>query len=269
MKGLQTLDRAVQILEVVGAAAATGARMTDVMHATGLGRATSHRFLRSLADQQLLEQDHDSGRYFLGTKLLVLSNAAANRFGLARHAAPGLRRLAERTADTVYLSVRLGDVAICLDRVEGAYPIRTLTLKVGDRRPLGIGAGSLALLAFLPLDEVRRLVAASAKALAEFGFDPAKLLTVVQTARRLGYAYNDGRLIPGMNAVGVPVRGHGRIPIAALSVAAIASRMDATRRSQIVGWLKEEAALLEKELGAVLDHVAGPSRATLLGSAAA
>jgi len=45
--------------------------------------------------------------------------------------------------------------------------------------------------------------------------------------------------------------------------------MDATRRSQIVGWLKEEAALLEKELGAVLDHVAGPSRATLLGSAAA
>src|SRR6185436_15021685 len=117
------------------------------------------------------------------------------------------------TADTVYLSVRLGDVAICLDRVEGAYPIRTLTLKVGDRRPLGIGAGSLALLAFLPLDEVRRLVAASAKALAEFGFDPAKLLTVVQTARRLGYAYNDGRLIPGMNAVGVPVRGHGRIPI--------------------------------------------------------
>lgn len=268
MKGLQTIDRAVQVLEVVGAAAANGARMIDVAHATGLGRATSHRFLKALADQQLVEQDSDSGRYFLGMKLLILSNAASNRFGLARHAALALRRLAERTGDTIYLSTRLGDVAVCVDRVEGAYPIRTLTLKIGDRRPLGVGAGSMALLAFLPIEEVRRLVAASAAAIAAFGLDEAKLLSMVQTARRLGYAFNDGRFIPGMSAVGVPVCGKARIPIAAVSVAAITSRMSSSRRNSIVSWLKEEAATLETELGAVLDHVAGPSRATLLGNVA-
>jgi DNA-binding IclR family transcriptional regulator len=269
MKGLQTIDRAVQVLEVIGAASTIGARMIDVMRATGLGRATSHRFLKAMLDQQLVEHDTDTGRYFLGLKLLMLSNAASNRFGLARHAAPALRRLAERTGDTVYLSVRVGDLAFCLDRVEGAFPIRTLTLKIGDCRPLGVGAGSMALLAFLPIEEVRRLVTASAAAIAVFGLDEANLLSIAQTARRLGYAFNDGRIIPGMGAVGVPVCGKARIPIAALSVAAITSRMSPSRRNSIVSWLKEEAATLETELGAVLDHVAGPSRATLLGKAAA
>jgi DNA-binding IclR family transcriptional regulator len=269
IKRLQTIDRAIRVLEVVGEAAATGARMTDVMRGTALGRATAHRFLRALADSQMLDQDPDSGRYFLGMKLLVLSDAASNRFGLARHAAPALRRLAEKTADTIYLSARLGNVAVCLDRVEGAYPIRTLTLKIGDRRPLGIGAGSMALLAFLPLQQIRPHIAANGAAIAAFGFDESKMLGMVQMARRLGYAYNDGRLIPGMCAVGVPIRGRSGVPVAAISVAAIASRMDAARRADIVALIKQEAAALEIELGAVLDHASGASQRTLLGTAAA
>ena len=60
-----------------------------------------------------------------------------------------MRRLAERTQDTVFLSARDRDEAVCLERVIGDYPIKTLTLSIGDRRPLGVGAGSLALLSAL------------------------------------------------------------------------------------------------------------------------
>lgn len=267
MQGFQAIERAVQVLEAIGEAAVSGLRLSDVMRVTGLGRATSHRFLKALVDQGLVEPDPESGRYFLGMKLLVLSGAAANRFGLARRAQPALQRLAERTGDTVYLSLRIADAAICLDRLEGSFPIRTLTLKIGDRRPLGVGAGSLALLAFLPQSEVQRIVAQQAAAASAFGFDQATLMSLAEAARAQGYAFNDQRLIPGMCAVGVPVHGRSGAPVAALSVAAIASRMDPPRRNNIIAWLHEEAANLERDLGAMLDHAAGPARAAILGIA--
>jgi DNA-binding IclR family transcriptional regulator len=267
MQGFQAIERAVQVLEAIGDASISGLRLSDVMRLTGLGRATSHRFLKSLADQGLVELDQESGRYFLGMKLLVLSGAASNRFGLARRAQPVLQRLAERTGDTIYLSLRIGDDAICLDRREGAFPIRTLTLKIGDRRPLGVGAGSLALLAFQPPAELQRIVAQQATAAAAFGFDQATLLSLAEAARAQGYAFNDQRLIPGMCAVGVPVNGRSGTPVAALSVAAIATRMEAPRRSNIVAWLREEATTLERDLGAILDHAGGPARAAILGTA--
>jgi DNA-binding IclR family transcriptional regulator len=267
MQGFQAIERAVQVLEAIGEASNSGLRLSGVMRITGLGRATSHRFLKALVDQGLVETDPDSGRYFLGMKLLVLSGSASNRFGLARRAAPALQRLAERTGDTVYLSLRIGDASICLDRLEGAFPIRTLTLKIGDRRPLGVGAGSMALLAFLPAAEIQRIVSHHASAAAAFGFDQATLLSLAESTRTQGYAFNDQRIIPGMSAVGVPISGRSGAPVAALSVAAIASRMELPRRNNIVAWLHEEASNLERDLGAVLDHAAGPARAAILGGA--
>jgi DNA-binding IclR family transcriptional regulator len=267
MQGFQAIERAMQVLDVVGESANTGARLSDVMRVTGLGRATTHRFLKALVGQGLIEIDPDSGLYFLGMKLLVLSGAASNRFGLARRAAPALQRLAERTGDTIYLSIKIGDSAVCLDRVEGAFPIRTLTLKIGDRRPLGVGSGSLAMLAFLPPAEVERIVAQQAGATAAFGFDQATLLSLAGDAKSQGYAFNDERIIPGMSAIGVPVNGRSGAPVAALSVAAISSRMAMPRRANIVTWLHEEAATLERDLGPILDHAAGPARAAILGTA--
>lgn len=267
MQGFQAIERAVQVLEAIGNASTSGLRLSDVMSVTGLGRATSHRFLKALLDQELVEADPDSGRYFLGMKLLVLSGAASNRFGLARRAAPVLRRLAERTGDTVYLSLRIGDEAICLDRLEGAFPIRTLTLKIGDRRPLGVGAGSMALLAFLPAAEIERIVSQHAATATAFGFDQATLLSQAEATRKQGFAFNDQQIIPGMSAVGAPINGRSGAPVAALSVAAISSRMEPQRRANIVAWLREESANLERELGEILDHAAGPARAAILGTA--
>lgn len=200
-------------------------------------------------------------------KLLVLSGAASNRFGLARRAAPALQRLAERTGDTIYLSIRIGDAAICLDRLEGAFPIRTLTLKIGDRRPLGVGAGSMALLAFLPQTEIQRILSQHAAASAAYGFDQATLLSLVEATRAQGYAFNDQRIVPGMSAVGVPINGRSGAPVASLSVAAVSSRMDPPRRANIVAWLHEESATIERDLGPLLDHAAGPTRAAILGTA--
>lgn len=254
-KGLyQNIGRATMVLTELAASSQEGLRLTDVVNATSLGKATVHRVLSGLVAHGLVDQDKATGRFFLSLKLIGWAMAAGDRFGLARLAGPALGRLAQRTQDTVYLSLRSGEEAICIDRREGAFPIKTLTLRVGDRRPLGVGAGSLAMLAFLPDDEVEQVIAAQGAERARFGIDEMTLRDMIATARQLGYTLNDERLIPGMSAVGVPIRRSDGQPFAALSVAAISSRLQLPRRESIAASLNQEAEQIEAELKPILSQ---------------
>jgi DNA-binding IclR family transcriptional regulator len=254
-KGLhQNIGRATMVLTALAANSAEGLRLTDVVNATSLGKATVHRVLSGLVAHGLVDQEKATGRFYLSLKLIGWAMAAGDRFGLARLAGPAMVRLSQRTQDTIYLSLRSGDEAICIERREGSFPIKTLTLRVGDRRPLGVGAGSLAMLAFLPDEEVERVLASQAAEMPRFGIDEMTLRDMIARSRELGYTLNDERLIPGMSAVGVPIRRPNGQPFAALSVAAISSRLQLPRRDSIVASLRQEAEQIEEELKPILSQ---------------
>ncbi|PRX64076.1 IclR family transcriptional regulator [Nonomuraea fuscirosea] len=255
-ESIQSIERAAAILEAVAAGDGHGRRLIDIAADTGLRKATAHRILGTLAQVGLVEQDERTSRFSLGLRLFSLGMAAANRYGLADLASECMLRLAERTHDTVYLTIRSGYEAVCVDRVTGGFPIKTLSLNVGDRRPLGVGAGNLAMLAGLPDDEIRTIVAANAPQYPHFGkLDSATIMAVVEESRELGYAFNDRLILAGMRAVGVPVLGHDGRPVAALSVAAITERMSPARRADIVAWLAEEAKALNERLREAIGKV--------------
>ncbi len=246
--GLKTVKRAASVLRALSEHGASGTRLSDLAAATGLHKATTYRILATLVGEGLVEQDQGR-RYHLGAEIWILGMAAAPRFDIRQLAAPALDRISQATGDTVFLSIRSKLEAICIDRREGSFPIRTLTLEIGSRRPLGLGAGSLALLAFLPADEIERTIAANAKSLARYrGFAPDDLRKLVAESRANGYAFNDGRIIPGMSAVGVPVFGYRDRPAAALSCAAISNRMEQDRRPTIVALLLKEAKAIARQL---------------------
>ncbi|MFD1380093.1 IclR family transcriptional regulator [Fodinicurvata halophila] len=232
-----------------GAGGSDGCRLSDIAERTGLGKTTTHRLLSALVAVGFVERGPSSRLYRLGFGLFSLG-MAARRFDVIELARPALQRLAERTGDTVFLSVRAGDEALCIDRATGSYPIKTLTLNVGDRRPLGVGAGSLALLAFLEDSQVERLLAANAAARRPYGaFDDESLWGMIVRARQQGHTFNDGRIVNAMNALGVPVHdGEGDV-VAALSIAAIRERMSAERVDELQALLKEESAALSQQIG--------------------
>lgn len=252
-KGLhQNIERATLVLSALAEGSSKGLRFAEVTKATELGKATTHRLLAGLVAHGLAEKDEATGRYFLGVKIASWAAAACNRFGIAERTAPALARLCQGTEDTVYLSICIGNEAVCLHRCEGNFPIKTLTLKVGDRRPLGIGAGSMALLAFLPDENIDAIISAQADDRASFGIDEITLRGMIDTAREFGYALNDEKIIPGMSAVGVPIHGEDGNPVAAISVAAISSRMEQPRRDNIVAMVRQEIRKIEADLRPVL-----------------
>lgn len=260
---VKSVQRAAAIIKLLADEATTGWRLSDLARASGLGKTTTHRLLNALSEAGIAYQDIESRRYFLGYELIRLGRLAT-RYDIAELARPALLRLARETGDTVFVSVREGLDALCLERQVGDFPIKTLTLEAGDRRPLGVGAGSLALLAFLPGEEVAEIVASNAPRLAGYpGFGLDQLGKLVAETRSQGYSFNEGRIVSAMCAVGVPVFDpRGRVA-AAISVAAIRERMQDERLIWIVGLLKNEAERLTRRLGEMSNAGAASSAPSL------
>ena len=244
----RSVERATALLRLV-MTHQDGARLVDLAEAAGLHKATALRLLAALERDGLIERDPASKRYTLGMDVVVASWISSRGTRLRDFGAAAIRRIADDTGDTAFLSVRSGLDSLCIDRAEGDYPIKTLTLDVGSRRPLGVGAGSLALLAFLPPDDCRRVMREVEPRLAAYrGYTPEVLRGLVDEAWRQGFAFNPGLIVTAMQAVAVPVMAANGQPLAALSVAAIHERMQPDRLAQAVDLLQQEARRMEAAL---------------------
>jgi DNA-binding IclR family transcriptional regulator len=253
----QSFGRAAVILNALAAAdVAGGLRFVDIVRTTGFSQTTVHRLLAALAEHGFVEQEAAGGgsRYVLGMRLAGWAFAAANRFGLAEVAQPIMHRLCEATEDTIYFTLRSGDLAVCVSRIEGAYPIRALVVKPGDRRALGAGAGALALLAFVRNEaEVERLIVAPDQQAgrAQRGMDEHWVRQAIATSRRQGYTVVQD-LVPGTTGIGMPIRGPSGDPIAALSLAAISPRLEPPRLEEVVRQMKAATTEIEAKVEPML-----------------
>jgi DNA-binding IclR family transcriptional regulator len=246
VRGTQSIHRAASLLRAIASHGRNGARLIDLSQQTQLEQPTARRILKSLIAEGIIMQEPESRRYMLGHLVLELGLAAAPQFNLQRLGEPSLNRIAEKTGDTVFLSARSGYDSVCIDRKEGAYPIKTLTLDVGTRRPLGVGAGGVALLMGLPDAEVDDILATNARRIQRFsGIDVPLLKSLVKRAQRLDYALNDRQITPGAISIGYPLNNPSGPPFAAISIGAISLRMGSARQRQLAAILRQEVKILE------------------------
>lgn len=245
--GTQSIERVLSLLRVVASRGRSGMRLGDITAASGLPSSTCFRMLQRLESEGVLERHAVTRKYLLGPLLYELGLLAQPRFQLAQRCENTLATLAELTQDTVYLSERRGNEAVCSARALGDYPIKALTLDVGVRRPLGVGAGGLAILCALPPSEADDIIAGHAERYPKLSaLTVERVREAVAQGREQGYAFLDGAGHPGTAAVGVIIPMLA--PMAAISVAAISSRLDPARRPEIAAQLQAQALGLSRLL---------------------
>jgi DNA-binding IclR family transcriptional regulator len=241
--GTQSIERVVGMLRVIASRGRRGMRIADVVSVSGLPMSTCFRMLQRLELEGLVYRDPLTRKYHLGPLLYELGLLAEPRYRLSELCDEALQVIADQTQDTVYLSERRGSESICTSRALGDYPIKALTLDVGIRRPMGVGAGGLAILSALPEAEADQIVAASGPQYAKFGaFDPGFLRAAVIESRARGYSFLDSAATPGTAAVGVAFPPKN--PIAAISVAAISSRLGPSRRVEVARIIQKQVRLI-------------------------
>ncbi|HET6920376.1 MAG TPA: IclR family transcriptional regulator [Jiangellaceae bacterium] len=240
--GVQTIERAFHLLEVL-AAAGGEMSISQLAEESGLPMPTIHRLLRTLVAEGYVRQQ-PSRRYALGPRLIWLGESAERL--LAAWALPHLEKLVAELDETANVAMLDGDRAVYVAQVPGTRPMRTFT-EVGRRVHLHSTGVGKALLAALPdeqmIDLVNRipLPANTERTIV----DRELLLADLREGRERGFTLDDGEQDIGVRcvAVTIPAEVH-----AAISVSAPSVRLTDDIRARAARLLRRAADELGREL---------------------
>lgn len=233
--GTQAIARAAHLLRLVTAAGVDGASAQALALRADLTRPTAHRLLTALRHEGLVDRDEATGRWLPGPELYLMGSVAASRFDITAIARDIVRSLAVRTEESAFLSVRRGDETVCLVREDGSFPIRSFVLSEGVRFPLGVASAGLAILAFLPPEEVDAYLERHDDLTERWGtaHSPARLRTRVTDTKARGYAVNPGLIVEGSWGLGAAVFTPAGEPQWALSLTGVEFRFTGDRLAEL------------------------------------
>jgi DNA-binding IclR family transcriptional regulator len=194
----RTLMRGLAVLECFGS---HGPRLTlqQIAEATGLPKATAFRLVHTLEAAGWLRHD-GLQNYSLASKVTALS-ATAPGVGILEAARPVMRDLAERSGHSVTLHTLAGNRRIWLEAIATAPILRAIHYS-RQPVPLCLGGATLALLASMPPLELQTLLPGAAESM---GCPVPELQSIIDTARRQGYAVSHGGGAEGITGIAAPI----------------------------------------------------------------
>lgn len=240
-----SLDRGLAVMAALAGAPA-GLGLSELAAAASMSRAAARRFLLTLAALGYVEP---SGRRFrLTAKVLDIGARYLAAMPFAQRAEPAMRALADELSEACSVAVLDGADIVYVARVPGPRVV-SVTLTIGARLPAYCTALGRVLLAGLPPERLREVLAQSRPAaLTEHTLtDPERLVAAVDRVRDAGYALVDQELEHGLRSIAVPLHGAGGAVAAALNVSAQAGRVPVARmRGEFLAGLRRAAADIER-----------------------
>ncbi|SMC52096.1 transcriptional regulator, IclR family [Kibdelosporangium aridum] len=243
-----TADKALDILAMFGDDLPVISGM-EVASRLGVAKSTAYRYLQSLVANHFLEEAPGGG-FRLGLRILELARLARRSYGLSEVSAPVMAELAATAHETVLLTRRVGDLVVCLDRAESETHRVRISYERGSTLPINAGASALALLAWTPPEEARKVLEASP--LQRFTpntlTDVDELLARLAEIREAGYSVTRAEVDAEVLGVAAPIRDEAGTVVAAVSVAAVASRISTEDQPRLIEHVCKAGAEITKRL---------------------
>jgi DNA-binding IclR family transcriptional regulator len=195
-----------------------------------IAKSSAFDLLSSLAQIGFLNKTEDS-RYRLGWRLVMMSETLLATTELRQEARPVLEELAAQYKETIHLAVLDDTKVVYADKLEGQQAVRVELTSLGTRLYPHCSALGKVLLAYIPEEEVRRIVqqAGLPRMTANTITDEEELQQSLAKIRKQGYAYDLEEILPDLCCVGAPIYNYSGQVIAAVSMSIPAYRF---RRAQ-------------------------------------
>ncbi len=245
------VEQAARLLFCLAETESSRMSLTEICAKVGIHKSKGFSILHTLRRFGLVQRDLEGKKYSLGPGLMTLSRKVLDNFNLPRLAEPVLESLSRDVGSTATLGI-ISDTSVFVvakHEVEGDVGI---TVRVGHRFPLTYGSQGKAIAAFLPPDELDRLL--EQDYLYFHGkperFDRTRLEEELERCRREGYAVDLGEVRAGLNAVAAPVFGLNGVPFGYIMVIGVFSAEAAREYGPRVA---EAGRALSRQLGAKID----------------
>jgi DNA-binding IclR family transcriptional regulator len=238
--GTQSTQRLLALLDQFSAERPTHT-VEGLSEGIGVPRSTVYRLVSLLKAHELLEQAGES-RYQLGPKAIMMGYVARSTVDLADIWRPGLAELAGASRETALVLRRIGDAAVCVDRIECDHPVR-LSFDVGKAMPLHTGAGAKVLLAGSPAEVRERYIEAAVPK-----EQRDRLREELDAIAARGWGESRAEVDPGIWAVAAPILRDRDGRCLAISVAVPEYRLEAGRRQELIALTRDVAERLRAKL---------------------
>lgn len=242
------LGKATAVLDTL--ASAREATTSEVSRLLGEPRSSVYRLLNTLDALGLVEPGDHRGTYRLGLKLFELGSTVLSRLDVRTASLGPMRRLNEETGETVFLCLRRGPEAVCIERMDGTRAA-SMALKLGGSLPLHCGAAPVALLAAERRSEWDAYVQRGGLKNYRTGEPVAaeEVIAHLEETRRAGVAVSDEDLVGGFAALGAPIYDYRGEVAASLSIGAMRQIILVEEKEAIQERLLRTTGEISKSLG--------------------
>ena len=216
--------------------------VTELGKKLNLHKSTIHRILITLEDEGFVTKNKVTQKYRLGMKLFELGHIIRYQIEIRTYALPIMEKLSQKTEESVTLSIISGKKRVVIEKVESIHDIRQV-IQLGKPIPIYCGASSKLLLAFLPDEEINKII--KKKKLVSLGpntiTNPVKLKKHLEEIRRKGYAISYEERILGSASVAAPIWDYKGEIIASLAIVGPINRFDKKKIPSFLSLVTEAA----------------------------
>lgn len=239
---VRAVDRALDIL-MAFTAADHELTAGELLKRVDLSRPTLYRLLHTLEHNGFVSSGGEPQKFRLGPSVAHLAHVWTASLNIGEVAQPMMRRLWEKTGETVALFIPQGGYRVCVAELPSAQPL-SFKRGVGYREKVRVGASGRAILANMP-DASHYLMDEDLSGLST----DAEYVKELARIRERGYAVSRDELLQGAVAVAAPFF-HGSERVAgSLAVFGPSARLHNPQIDAYGSLLVHEAHELSRVLG--------------------
>jgi DNA-binding IclR family transcriptional regulator len=244
---VRVLVKAMAMLELL-AEAPGELTLNEISLRLDINKSTCHRILTTLAGGDFVERP-STGSYRIGVGAFRVGASMARRLNVRDRSLPAMQELYRRTGETIFLLVRRGNEAVCVERLDGRYASRH-TLRLGGSLPLHLGAGPRILLAAASDQQVEQYLAGPLQQrTSATQVTDVELRDEVHRIRQDWYAVSHDDVELGVKALSVPVHDHLGEVVAALSISGLTAHLPDAEDDATLELLRTCAAQASRAMG--------------------
>lgn len=249
---LQSVDRALDVLDLLADAGPDGMALAEVASALGTSKSTAFAVLQTLGAREFVTDSGSrrSRRYRLGLALARLGEAALSQISLVDIATPSLRELTSETGWTSRVGVLQDGYAVIVGLIEGQGTVRFRSNLARRELPHSTAIGK-AILAHMDEDAAREILertglpARTPKTITSVD----KLVRDLHKTHARGYALDDEEDNLGVFCIGAPVFDHTGACVAAVSVTGLKPAVQASGVAELAATVGRYADDISSKLG--------------------
>jgi IclR family acetate operon transcriptional repressor len=249
---VQSLGRAIDLIEMVAARGKDGARLTDLARELGMSKAAVYALLQTLLARGFLSDIAEGAnrRYRLGLALARFGEMAVANISLADVAMPELRKLTADLGMTSRLAILDEGYAVVVGRVDAPGSIR-FDAALGRREMPHCSAVGKAMLSALPREEAQRILERSPLSKRTPRTITAVPLLMQELAVSLerGYAVDDEEDHDGIACIGSCIFDRAGGIAGAISVTGLKPRDWGSRLPELGARVRQSARSVSRQLG--------------------